>query len=348
MSKSIKGILLVLFIAGLVAALGKVFFWGEAATNYGSYTPWGLWVALYIFLVGTAAGAAWTGIYAAYNQGGKPNKLTAISFIIAGASLAIGLAFIGLDLGKPLKGISIFLSPSFSSKLAWASWLYMIFFGCLAGYFFTNAKKGFMYAAGVVAAGFVIAEGMFFGGMIARQLWNSFLTPISFLTSSIAAGSAAVYTIGLLSKEEIIAEEGVQLTKVVMFSVIAHAVVEAIHAVTGAGVEARAMLSSWIYLGLFAVLGVAAPLFLLKKANRMSPIPFALVLIGLVAYKYSFVRYGFTAEPLPGIVAALQDTKLTMGYIPSTVEWVVSIGLLAGVIWIADFAINKLTTLNRV
>jgi molybdopterin-containing oxidoreductase family membrane subunit len=348
MSKSVKGIVLLLFIAGVVAALGKVFVWGEAVTNYGSYTPWGLWVALYIFLVGTAAGAAWTGVYAAYKQGGEPQKLTSVSFIIAGASLAIGLAFIGLDLGKPLKGISIFFSPSFSSKLAWASWLYLIFFGCLAGYFFTTVKKGFMYATGVVAAGFVIAEGMFFGGMIARQLWNSWMTPISFMTSSLAAGSAAVYTIGLLSNEETIAEEGVQLAKIVLYSVIAHAAIEIIHAITGAGADARAMFSSWLYLGVFAVLGVVIPLILLKKGVRMSIMPFAFVLTGLVAYKYSFVRYGFTAEPLPGLVAALQDTKLTMGYIPSTVEWVVSIGLLAGILWIADFAINKLTALNRV
>ena len=348
MSKGLKGTILVLFIAGLIAALGKVFFWGEEATNYGSYTPWGLWVALYIFLVGTAAGAAWTGLYAAYKQGGEPKKLTSISFVIAGASLAIGLAFIGLDLGKPLKGISIFFTPSFSSKLAWASWLYLIFFGCLAGYFFTNAKKGFMYAAGAVAAGFVLAEGMFFGGMVARQLWNTFLTPVSFITSSFAAGSAAVYAIGLLSQEETIAEEGIGISKIVMYSVIAHAGAELIHAVSGAGIEAKAMLSSWIYLGLFGVMGVIAPLVLLKKGNRMSAVPFALVLVGLVSYKYSFVRYGFTAEPLPGLVTALQDAKLTMSYIPSTVEWVVSVGLLAGVIWIADFAINKLTALNRV
>ncbi|MCX7781875.1 MAG: polysulfide reductase NrfD [Negativicutes bacterium] len=348
MSKSLKGIILALFIAGLAAALGKVFFWGEAATNYGAYVPWGLWVALYIFLVGTAAGAAWTGIYAAYSQGGEPKKLTSISLIIAGASLAIGLAFVGLDLGKPLKGISIFFNPSFSSKLAWASWLYLVFFGCLAGYFFTNAKKGFMYAAGVVAAGFVVAEGLFFGSMVARQLWNSLLTPVSFLTSSLAAGSAAVLTIGILSTEETIAEEGVKLPKLVMLAVILHAGVEAVHAVAGAGIEARAMLSSWIYLGVFGLFGVIVPLALLKKGNRMSLAPFALILAGFVAYKYAFVRYGFTAEPLPGLVAALQDAKLTMSYIPSTVEWVVSIGMLAGVIWIADFAINKLTAKERV
>ena len=124
MGKTIKVVLPALFIAGAVAALGKVFIWGESVTNYGSYTPWGLWVALYILLVGSAAGAAWTGVYSAWSRGGEPNRMTTVSFIVAGSCLAFGLAFIGTDLGKPLKGISIFLNPSFSSKLAWASWIF--------------------------------------------------------------------------------------------------------------------------------------------------------------------------------------------------------------------------------
>ena len=349
MNKMTKVLLMVLFIAGAAAALGKVFFWGESVTNYGAYTPWGLWVGLYIFLVGTAAGSAWMGLYSAYHNGGNPNRLTSISFIIAAACLAFGLAFIGSDLGKPMKGISIFLNPSFSSKLAWASWIYAAFFVCVAGYFLTNAKKAFMYAAGVAAVAFLTAEGMFFGGMVARSLWHSWLTPLSFFTAAVACGSAMVYGIGLLSQKQVVAEEGTAVSKVVLPALAAHVVVEAIHIATalGGSVEKAALVKSMVaapaFWGIFAIVGVIIPVMLIMKStNRMNILPLALVLLGMAAYKYSFVRYGFSVEPLPGLAASFYDTRLSLAYTPSVVEWVIAVGFLAGVVWVADWAIAKL------
>lgn len=347
MAKTAKAALLVLFVAGAVAALGKVFIWGEAATNYGAYTPWGLWVGLYILLVGAAAGAAWTGIYAAWSQGGEPNRMTTISFIIAGACLAFGLGFIGTDLGKPMKGISIFLSPTFSSKLAWASWIYGVFFICLAGYLFSNAKRTFMYLAGVAAFGFLMAEGLFFGGMPARVLWNGWLTPLSFITSAIAAGSAAVYVAGSLNYKEVIAEEGYSLKKILLYSLIANAAVEAIHIIFGGlGGGEKALLTvtqmSSVPFIAFVLLGIAAPIYLLSKKETPTCIGAgAMAFVGLAAYKYSFIRYGFATEPLPGLTNAFHDPRLSLAYIPSAVEWVVALGFIAGALLAAGFVTEK-------
>lgn len=349
MNKTIKGLLLVLFAAGVIAALGKVFVWGESVTNYGAYTPWGLWVGLYILLVGAAAGAAWTAIYTTHKNGGRPNSLTSVSLIVAAVCLAFAMAFIGTDLGKPLKGITIFTNPAFTSKLAWASWIYAVFFVCIAGYFFTKAQKVCLYLAGIVAMGFLAAEGLFFGGMVARSLWYGWLTPLSFFTSAVAAGSSMVYVVSLAAKKQVFAEEGLGLQKVVLYSIAAHAILEGIHLVAGlggSGVKSalvKTMWAAWPFWGLFIIAGVIVPLYLLVKGtDRMSMWPAALVLIGLGAYKYSFVRYGFSTEQLPGLTQAFQHSRLSTAYAPSLVEWVVAIGYIAGLVWAASFIIEKL------
>lgn len=348
MSKTSNIILLILFAIGGVLALGKVFVWGESVTNYGSYTTWGLWVGLYIFLVGLSAGAAWTGICAAYRNGGEPNRLTNLSFIVAGVSLAFGLAFIGIDLGKPLKGSSIFLTPNFSSKLTWASWIYTVFFGCLAGYFLTKGKKMFMVLAGFAAVGFVLAEGLFFGGMVARTLWHSWLTPLSFFTSAIAAGAAMVYLVGTMSSKPIIEEQGDFLKKSLLWAIIAHLLVEVLHLVTGlSGNSEKIALTKnlWTaipFMGMFLIVGVALPLAMLwGKSNKTTILPPLLILFGLAAYKYSFVRYGFSQEPISGITSAFQHARLSLTYTPSSVEWMIAIGFLSGLFLVANFAVTK-------
>ncbi|HML35649.1 MULTISPECIES: NrfD/PsrC family molybdoenzyme membrane anchor subunit [Sporomusa] len=346
MNNMMKNTLLGCFVIGALAALGKVFFWGESVTNYGAYTPWGLWVGLYILLVGTAAGAAWVGIYTTWSGRGI-NRLTMLSLLTAGLSLSFGLAFIGLDLGKPLKGISIFLHPSFSSKLAWASWLYTCFFGCLAGYFLTNAKKTFLYLCGLLAFAFLMAEGLFFGTMVSRQLWYSWLTPLSFITSALTAGVALVTVVSTVVDKTLLLEEGTRLPQVLLYSLIAHVGVELVHLVTGLGSAkgdlVRSLWMAWPFWGLFLLVGVALPAVLLFKGyNRQSILPAAFILLGLAAYKYSFIRYGFSNEPLSGLADAFQHSRLTLSYAPALVEWVVAAGLIAGLLWSVGVILPKL------
>ncbi|SDF02870.1 NrfD/PsrC family molybdoenzyme membrane anchor subunit [Sporolituus thermophilus] len=349
MKKHVNIALLALFAAGVLAALGKVFVWGESVTNYGAYTPWGLWVGLYALLVGAAAGAVWIGLYSSVRQGGRCGELTTVAMVAAGVSLAIGLAFIGTDLGKPVKGFNIFLSPSFSSPLAWASWLYLVFFACLAGYLFTNAKKAFMYLGALAAAGFLLAESLFFGGMVARSLWHTYLTPLAFITSGLAGGSALVWLVGLTASPQAVSEEGFILKKAVLASLAAHVAVEAVHLVTGLGGAEKAfaiksMWASWPFWGLFLIAGVALPAgLLLKKDCRLAVAPPLLVLLGLAAYKYSFVRFGFAVEPLPGLATAFHDARLSLAYVPSAVEWLVAVGFLAGIVWTANLVITKIS-----
>lgn len=331
--------LLLVFIIGAAAALGKVLFWGESVTNYGTLIPWGLWVSLYIFLVATAAGAAWTGVYSAWKMGGTPTRVTNISFVVAGTSLLFGLAFIGLDLGKPFKGISLLFNASFSSKLAWAAWLYIAFFASLAGYFFTSSKKACMVLAGLCALGFTVAEGAFFGGMGARVAWNSWTTPVSFIASAAASGSAMTYLISQLVNKEVLQEEGFSVKQIMLYAIPAQFLIEMLHGASGVGVGALfASIPFWI----FVIAGVIASLYLLRDKFDSLILP-SLVLLGFASLKYSFIRSGFTSEPLAGISSAFQHARLALAYSPSALEWVVAVGFLAGVVWVSMAAIAKLS-----
>ena len=51
-----KGVLFILSIIGIVAIF-KIFLQGHIITNATQNTPWGLWVATYLYFIGLSAGA---------------------------------------------------------------------------------------------------------------------------------------------------------------------------------------------------------------------------------------------------------------------------------------------------
>ena len=117
MMKTVRTLLLLLFVAGIAAAFGKAFIWGESVTKYGAYVPWGLWIGIYIALVGAAAGCVAWGAWLSPQNGNGKGAETSSALLAAAICLAFGLAFVGIDLGKPLQGFRIFLHPAFASPL---------------------------------------------------------------------------------------------------------------------------------------------------------------------------------------------------------------------------------------
>lgn len=346
MRKTGRVLLLLLFVVGLAAAAGKTFVWGESVTKYGAYVPWGLWIGIYITLVGAAAGCAVIGAWLAsgMESGGKVETPSAL---MAGAvCLMFGLAFVGIDLGKPLQGFRIFLHPSFASPLAWASWLYCIFFAGVAGYFLTGMKRPMLILAVLCAIGFTVAEGMFFGQMVSRPLWNSWMTTVVFLSAAAASGSAVLLLVWQFSGLTVQADIILKLRKVFTLALIAYAAVEGIDvamALSGPPekvLAAKQMVYSLEFWLLYGVGGTLIPLVLLRM--QRDGWAAALSLIGAAGSKYAFVRYGFWGEPMPGMARAFQDSALQTHYAPSMVEWVAAIGLLAGVVWVILWVVEKI------
>lgn len=87
---------------------------------FGSYVPWGLWVAFYLFFLGLSAGAFLVTILT-YLLEIKPFRgIGPLSAFMVLVCLFCELFFILLDLGSMHRAFyQFFLSPSFSSLLTW-------------------------------------------------------------------------------------------------------------------------------------------------------------------------------------------------------------------------------------
>jgi len=100
---------------------------GHKVTENGSYIPWGLWVALYIFFVEAAAGmhlASALGTVYRWSPFVRILKLNLFLSFIFGIG---GLSLIALDLGRPERLWELYLRPSLSSPMNWMAWIYAVF-----------------------------------------------------------------------------------------------------------------------------------------------------------------------------------------------------------------------------
>jgi hypothetical protein len=88
-------------------------FEGEQSANYGSYIGWGLWVAMYLFLAGLAAGAYMLAAFdylfniPQFKGTGKTMLWAAL------VTLPAGLGSIGMDLGHMDRIWKVYLQPNF-------------------------------------------------------------------------------------------------------------------------------------------------------------------------------------------------------------------------------------------
>jgi protein NrfD len=203
-----KIIWLLAFITGGIALIMK-FATGERLAGYGSYVPWGLWVALYFHFVGIAGGAFAIGAVGyVLNINGFRNSLRVFTFVSI-VSVLLALFSIWLDLGQPFRLTRILYAPNFNSMLAFNAWMYIIFIGAAVLIFILSFRKSnqndlndksrwlfpLLCLATVFAIAFPSQSGAFFGVVDAKPFWNSPLLPILFLISAITAGSAVLYLV---------------------------------------------------------------------------------------------------------------------------------------------------------
>ena len=342
MNKLSQLVLGLLALIGIGSAVGKAFIWGDSVVNYGSYVPWGLWVSLYIFFVAAAAGATWFGFLLGFKNNSV--RWIKLGFGSAAISLIGALAFIALDLGKPMKGISIFFSPSFTSPLAWASWGYALFIltvGIIIYKGISNVRSPLVYLGLALSILFLGAETLFFGNMIARPLWNSWGSAFAFVTSAIVAGGALIYGVAALWASDLLQQAGNGLRKLLLYAIVVHLVVEVGHLVLETNLpEAMAQMTDWRFWVLFVGLGGVVAIYLLAKPAT-ALLGALLSLVGILAYKVTFVTAAFSQPDLNGLPEAFQDPRLSLSYSSSIVEWLVAVGLMAAVVLAISWLIPK-------
>lgn len=203
------------FALGLIG-LGLRMFGGERLVGYGSYVPWGLWVALYFHGVGIAGGVFLVGAIGYLLRLPGLRDSLRVTIWTSGAALVTGLLAIGLDLGHPLRAIRMVYAPNFTSMMAFNSWMYAGFLLLLVVCFVLarkaeqrgalNDPSGWLVPlllVGIVmSAAFPSQSGVFFGVVEAKPYWSSALLPPLFLAAAIAAGSAVLLLIQTFLQSE--------------------------------------------------------------------------------------------------------------------------------------------------
>lgn len=218
-------------VAFLLGSLGVVqrLTTGHVLTAYGSYIPWGLWVAMYIYFIGLSAGAFLLSTLVYVFQMPRFARIGKLSLFTALVALLAALLSIWFDLGHMGRFWKVYTSFAWRSMMAWMVWLYTAYTvllvvelwvalradlvawsaragltGSLARFLTLGARDDspaalardarVLRALGGVGIPLALAfhggVGALFGVVGARPYWNSPLYPIMFLVSALASGGA--------------------------------------------------------------------------------------------------------------------------------------------------------------
>lgn len=218
------------FVVGLYGMVDRMLN-GHLHVAYGSYVPWGLWVAFYLFFVGLTAGAFLITIMTyvfGVKRFEKVGPLAAFTVLVA---LVCELIFISLDLGHPFRIYRFLITPSFTSLMTWFVLFtnIMLIIYALECFFLMRGKlvswslekrtgrsvykllalnKG-AYTAGdserdrrivrrlsilSLPAGLLFygTNGALFAILLNRPIWNSALTPVLFILAALLSGGALI------------------------------------------------------------------------------------------------------------------------------------------------------------
>ena len=345
-------------IVGLVQRAGS----GHTAASYGTYVPWGLWVAMYAMLIGMSAGsfilAATT--YALGLRDLVPAARLALP--IALGTFVGGILAIWLDLGHPLRAWKLLLNTGFGSVMGWMAWFYLAYFVVLCLLLWMTLVRGQPETRAVRILGWVgIAlalvfgggEGALFGVVGARPLWQSGMTPVLFIVEGLLSGVALVTFIALLlgTVED---RAAVKLGRLVLGLLALSILFEWAEESTGyyASIPAyaeglRLVLFgqfAWVFWGVHVGLGVALPLVILLAAGRskgMVALATALIAFTALATKLNVVIPGLAVPEFQGLRDAYTGPGLSFQYSPTTMEWLVGMWIVAagGLVFLATYRV---------
>lgn len=216
------------FLIGLVGMFQRIT-GGHQIANYGSYVPWGLWVAAYIYLIGLSAGAFLLSTLVYVFRVKRLQRIGKLALFTALITLFAAMILVWVDLGHPMRAWRLLFRTHFTSMMGWMAWFYTSYFALLLVelWFAMRADmvasrdepglKGWLCRAltfgrndvsvaaverdqrilrilGSIGVPLAIAfhggVGALFGVVGARPFWHGGLTPIAFLIGALASGGA--------------------------------------------------------------------------------------------------------------------------------------------------------------
>lgn len=372
----LKALWIVLFTIGTVSLVMKLIT-GERLVGYGSYVPWGLWVALYFHFVGIAGGVFVVGAGGyLLNLPGFRENIRSI-MIISASSVVAGLLSIWLDLGQPFRFQNIFLSPNFGSMMTFNAWSYSAFLIVMAAIFYLSFKKKnvsdlndrtgwllpIMILGMFISVAFPSQSGSFFGVVDAKPFWNSGLLPVMFLTSAITSGVAVLmFYFTLITKTEQPDDATFNyLLKVLIGGILAYLASEfaeysiAYWSPNSHTFDAAKMVIQgpfWWVFWLVHIGGavIALVMLLMVKTKASYGIAAFIIAVTFVSARLNVLIPGQSIEQLHGLSEAFSHDRLSFIYRATPLEYLVSFfiaTLPVGMSYIGIKVLNKYEIIKK-
>jgi protein NrfD len=353
--RNIKRALYLLAVIALVLGLygfASRMLYGERDVNYGSYVNWGLWVAMYLFFAGLAAGSFMVASLdylfdvALFRGTGRYALWATV------VTLPAALIFIGFDLGHMERIWKVYLQPSFSSLLAQLVWSYTTFLVvaviALALVFLDRTRwlKAVM-AIGLVLAVFVSGGvGALLGVNAGRVSFHSAMLPAQFpllnLTSGVALLVVLVGFFGVVGdparRTRLLRTLGIGLVALLLvkayFLWVDYSQVLYSQVPDATAVAELVLFGpyAWAFWVLQVGLGMVVPaiVLLLPATARNGLLMGAmgvLVLVGLAVGRTAIIFPALAIPELEGLADAFTGPGLGYDYTPSLMEWSVTVGV---------------------
>lgn len=345
-------------IGGLCLLIGLWGFYDRLALGhenaaYGSYVVWGLWVAMYLFFAGTAAGGFMLATLDYLFNIPLFKGIGRMALWGALVSLAAGLLSIWLDLGHMERIWKVYLQGNPVSVMFQMVWGYTLFGLLLIVSLILDLRSPqsrllkFLMAIGLLLSLFVSgAVGALLGVQAARPFWHVGLFPVQFPVFSLASGAAMLlvalgffgpsqdprrkqqlWTLGLIS---------VVLLVVKLYFMWAD-YSQSVYGGVPMNVDAvKQVLFGrywWAFWILQLLVGSLIPLIVLvqpkwAKHNMVAGWMGLLLLIGYAVARALIIFPALTIPELNALVNAFSGPHLSFEYFPSLMEWAVSMGIL--------------------
>jgi molybdopterin-containing oxidoreductase family membrane subunit len=228
-----------MFVVGLPAWYHRMV-GGLAVTNLGNVVVWGLWIAAYLFFIGSSAGAFLVSSLIYVFDMKRFEPIGRVALFTAFVTLLMALLLVVVDLGHIDRAWHVLVYANFTSPLAWMIYLYSFYMVVLALEMWFLMRSDFVRCGreGGRGAGLyrLLALGsrddseerrrrdrrivrvlaiigiptaiMFHGGagallgiVASRPHWHSGLFPILFLLSALVSGGALLTVVAAIFQD---------------------------------------------------------------------------------------------------------------------------------------------------
>ncbi len=343
----LSGIALLIGIWGVYSRLTT----GHTQTNYGSYVVWGLWVSMYLFFAGVAAGGFMMATLEYLFNVPLFKGTGKIALWGALVSLAAGLLSIWFDLGHMERIWKVYLQGNPSSVMFQMVWGYTLFGIMIAGSLYLALRNPqsrwlkVLMVAGLVLSLFVSgAVGALLGVQAARPFWHVGLFPVQFPVFSLASGAALLLAIlGLFgprndpNREQqlwVLSLLSVGLLLVKLYFMWAD-YSQSIYGGVPMNVDAvnQVLFGQywWAFWILQVLIGSFIPLVILvqpklAKHNGWAGWMGVLLLVGYAVARALIIFPALAIPEIEALTNAFGGLHLTFDYFPSLMEWAVTLG----------------------